>query len=144
MLSFMIKHGHKLYLGWIQPWMKPGFPPLIFYSLVIWTASFTYVSYKPKFKVAIHLHLTPLMGGWASFCQSNHVYVNVSCPLTNLGSYSHITKPYTLNQIPHMHSGQLGTGSILFNIYVFFSRMIQKHPSCNFMLNMISLSVQEL
>ena len=106
--------------------------------------SLIHVTHKLKFKAAMHLHLTPLMGSRAPFWKSNHVYVNVLCPPTDLGSRSHITKPYMLNQIPHMHFGQLGTGSILFNVYVFFPRMIQKHPSHNFMLNMIPLPVQEL
>ena len=106
--------------------------------------SLIHVGYKLKFKAAMHLHLTPLMGSRAPFWKSNHVHVNVLCPPTDLGSRGHTTKSYTLNQIPHMHFGELGTGSILFNVYVFFPRMIQKHPSRNFMLNMIPLPVQEL
>jgi hypothetical protein len=106
--------------------------------------SLIYVTHRLRFQGTMHLHLTPLVGNRAPFWKSNHVYVNILSPPTCLGLRSHTTKPYTLNQIPHMHFGQLGTGTILFNVYIFFPRMIQKHPVHNFMLNMIPLPVQEL
>jgi hypothetical protein len=106
--------------------------------------SLIYVTHRLKFRGAMHLHLLPLMGSRAPFWKTNHVTVKVLCPPAEAGSRSHRTKAYTLNQIPHTHFGQLGTGAVLFNVYVFFPRMIQKHPTRNYMLNMLPLPVQNL
>jgi len=106
--------------------------------------SLIYVTHQLKFRGAMHLHLLPLMGSRAPFWKTNHVTVQVLSPPTEAGSRSHTTKTYTLNQIPHTHFGQLGAGAVLFNVYVFFPRMIQKHQTHNFMLNMLPLPVQDL
>jgi hypothetical protein len=106
--------------------------------------SFIYVTHQLKFRGAMHLHLLPLLGNRAPFWKTNHVSVKVLCPPTEAGSRSHTTKAYTLNQIPHTHFGQLGAGAVLFNVYVFFPRMIQKHRVHGFMLNMLPLPVQDL
>lgn len=106
--------------------------------------SFIYVTQQLKFQGAMHLHLLPLLGNRAPFWKTNHVSVKVLCPPTEAGSRSCTTKAYTLNQIPHTHFGQLGAGAVLFNVYIFFPRMIQKHRVRGFMLNMLPLPVQDL
>jgi hypothetical protein len=106
--------------------------------------SLIYATHQLKVRGAMHLHLLPIMGSCAPFWKTNHVCVKVLCPPVEAGSRSHTTKHFTLNQIPHMHFGQLGMGAVLFNIYVFFPRMIQKHPSRKIMLSMLPLPVQDL
>jgi len=106
--------------------------------------SWMHVTQDLKFREAMHLHLLPLLGSRAPFWKTNHVTVEVLCPPTEAGVRSKRTKTFTLNQIPHTHFGQLSAGSILFNVYVFFPRMIQKHPCGKFMLNMVPRLVQEV
>jgi hypothetical protein len=106
--------------------------------------SLIYATYRLKFRAPIHLHLNPLLGSRAPFWKNNQIHVNILSPPTDVGSRSRTTKTFTLNQIPHTHFGQLGIGAVLFNIYIFFPRMIHKHPKHKFMLNMIPLPVQEL
>lgn len=106
--------------------------------------SLIYVTHWLKFLAAMHLHLSPLVGSWAPFWKTNQVHIKILCPPTEVGSCSTTTKTFTLNQIPHTHFGQLGTGSVTFNIYIFFPRMIHKHATRKFMFNMIPLPVQEL
>jgi hypothetical protein len=106
--------------------------------------SFIYVTHRLKFRGAMHLHLLPLSIGRAPFWKTNHVEVKVLCPPEGVGLRGRVTKTYTLNQIPHTHFGQLGAGAVQFNVYVFYPRMIQKHPARKFMLNMVPLPVQDL
>jgi hypothetical protein len=106
--------------------------------------SLIYTTYNLNFRGAMHLHLLPFVSHRAAFWKNNHVSVKVLCPPSQSGFRSNVVNTYTLNQIPHTHFGQLGAGAVQFNIYVFFPRMIQKHPRRNYMLNMVPLPVQDL
>jgi hypothetical protein len=110
--------------------------------------SVIWVTYAPKFKGPMNLHLLPVSGDKPPFSVNNHVYVKVLDPPTPEDRIymrrSQMESRLPLSNIPHAHFGQIGQGQGQFNVYVFFPRMIHRNLTSRRMKSLVPREVLEL
>ncbi|KAG5633194.1 hypothetical protein H0H81_010082, partial [Sphagnurus paluster] len=90
---------------------------------VIWVTRF------PRFAKWVNIYMQPVIRKYAPIKKHNHVYVEVIYPPTDEEPnrmQDHVR--FKLSQIPHVFLGKVGEGSGTANLYMFFPRMIHKHP----------------
>lgn len=110
--------------------------------------SLIWVGRRVQFRAACHIRLTPSFGLKPPFEKSNHVFVRLLKPPTQMEWDNHefgsTTKDFNLSQIPHMEFGHVGEGDTRFNVIICFPRMIFKPDGSRFMRALIPQVIQEL
>ena len=110
--------------------------------------SLIWVGRRVQFRSACHVGLTPSLGLAPPFNKSNHVFVRLLLPPTEMewenGELSSTTGTFNLSQIPHMDFGHIGEGDTRFNIIICFPRMTFRPVGSRFMKTLIPQVIQAL
>lgn len=97
--------------------------------------SIIWVTDTLKLNQSAKVFVLPYEGKYAPISKSNHVSVEILLPRSEADKdkgggvrEEWFSKPFGLSTIPHTHFAKLGDGAGSVNIYVFFPRMINRHP----------------
>jgi len=108
---------------------------------LIWTTR------RPRFKQSLMVLTIPLIRRKAPIWKNNQINVDILFPPSEEDRSSGgprsewVSKPFRLSRIPHLLFGVQGDHT---NLYMFFPRMIHRHPHRRFWANHIPAQVQNL